>query len=134
MLIFGDTCRYREKEFVYLAQTADIWYGALILPSEDSKVLDSFQKRIKDGSKAGQMLSNKLYCFVQLTTEEFKDRIAHLGNPQQDESTVTEYVVSSLVPTGKLNNFDLKQIKKEIESGPVPLALKELTKDIVIEL
>lgn len=130
MLTFGDTFRYREKELVYLAQTVDILYAALILPIEDSKVLDSLQKRIKDGAKAGQMLSNKLYCFVQLTTEEFKDRIAHLGNTQQDESTTTECTVLS--PTGKLNNFDLKQIKKEIEDGLVPEQLKELTKDITV--
>jgi len=130
MLTFGDTFRYREKEFVYLAQTADILYTALILPAEESKQLDSLQKRIKDGTKAGQMLDNKLYCFVQLTTEEFKDRVAHLGNTQQDESTTTECTILS--PTGKLNDFDLKQIKKEIDSGLVPKQLRELIKDILM--
>lgn len=130
MLTFGDTFKHREKDLVYLAQTADILYAALILPSEDSRLLNSLEKRIKDSARAGTMLSNKLYCFVQLTTEEFKDRIAHLGSPQQDESTITEYVV--LTPTGKLNSFDLKQIKKEIEQGLVPEELKELTKDITL--
>lgn len=131
MLNFGDTFRHREKEFVYLAQTADILYAALILNQEESEDLNRLQKRIKDGSKTGTMLSNKLYCFVTLTTKEFESRAAHLGNTQQDESTTNECV--SLNPTGKLNSPDLKQIKKEIETGPVPLALKELTKNIVIE-
>lgn len=131
MFTFGDIFKYREKDFVYLAQTSDILYAARILPQEVSKDLNREEKKIKDASRVKTMLTNNLYFFVTLTTDEFKDRIAHLGNTQQDESTTTACI--SLDSSGKLNNFDLRQIKKEIEETYVPQELKELTKDIKIE-
>jgi len=131
MLIFGDTFRHREKEYVYLAQTGDILYAALILPQDESRELNKYSStQIKNGAKTGIMLTKPLYCFVVLNTEEFKDRVAHIGFSDQHESTVDE--CGSLNPTGKLNNFDLKQIKQEIDGGAVPQDLKELTKSILL--
>jgi len=131
MLKFGSVFRYKEKEFVYLAQTNEILYSALILNSEMSKILKKRGEELcqKGSPQVKRTLSNLLYCYVELRTEDFKDRLAHFA--KTDENSLTE--CSSLSPIGQLIEEDLKQIKIEIESGPLPSALKELTKDIVIE-
>jgi len=47
MLKFGDTFKYREKDYVYLAKTEEIIYVAEILNIENSKWLNSvYEKRI----------------------------------------------------------------------------------------
>jgi len=37
ILNFGDTFRYAEKEYVYLAQVGDLVYALLILSEESTK-------------------------------------------------------------------------------------------------
>ena len=132
MLKFGSTFKHKEKDYVYLAHTEEILYSALILDIQMSEMVKKMFENLcknKSSSEISELLNRKAYCFVELRTEDVKSRLAHFA--KTDENITSE--CSSLSPIGELNNEDLKQIKKEIESGPVPLRLKELTKDIVIE-
>lgn len=64
---------------------------------------------------------NPLYLFIVLTTEEFKDQIAHLGRPDFPSFSEAIDVI------GKLNQTDLKQLKDEIidKNSSLPVRLKE---------
>lgn len=132
MLKFGDIFKCREKDYVYLAHTEEILFSALILDRQMSEIVKQrFENLCKQKSspEISKLYDSRAYCFVQLTTEDVKDRLAHFAQTQQNPMSEC----SSLSSMGQLNNEDLKQIKIEIEKGPVPLRLKELTKDIVIE-
>jgi len=129
MLRFGNTFRYNEKEYVYLAQNGDVLYSALILDTDQSGEFKRRCDKLCQGSGSPQIqkiLDSKVYCFVELRTEEYKNRLAHFANTD----TTTSSDCASLIPIGQLDEEDLKEIKKEIETGPVPLALKKLTEDI----
>ena len=132
MLKFGSTFKHREKDYVYLAHTDEILYSALILDIQMSEMVKSMWENLckhKGTPEISELSKRKTYCFVELRTEDVKNRVAYFA--KTDENTTGECL--ALLPMGQLNNEDLKQIKKEIESGPVPLALKELTKDIVVD-
>ena len=45
MLKFGDTFKYREKDYVYLAKTEEITYAAEILNKEYSEWLNNVHKK-----------------------------------------------------------------------------------------
>ena len=130
MLKFGSIFRHKEKEFVYLAQTSEILYSALILNAEMSEMLKKRCEGLcqKSSPQVTKILSDSVYCYVELRTEDFKNRLAHFA--KTGENTSNECFP---MPIGQLNKEDLKEIKKEIETGPVPLELRELTKDIIIE-
>lgn len=132
MLKFGNIFKYKEKDYVFLAHTEEILFSALILDKQMSKIVrEKFENlyKQKSSSEISKLLDSRAYCFVELRTEDVKNRLAHFAQTQQNP--ISEY--SSLFSMGQLNKEDLKQIKIEIEQGPVPLILKELTKDIVIE-
>ena len=131
ILRFGSGFEYRERNYVYLTHTEEIIYSALILDSPMSDMFKDKFKRLcikKSSPEIAKLLSSKVYCFVELRTEEFKNRVAHFAKTQGDVSS--DYLPS---PIGQLDKEDLKQIKKEIEDGPVPLELKDKIKSIVIE-
>jgi hypothetical protein len=131
MLKFGDTFKYKEKDYVYLAHSEEILYSALILDfemSEKVKKRIDYLCKIKSTPEMDEIMSRRAYCFVELRTEDVKNRLAHFANTGEE---ISDY--SSLLSVGKLNNDDLREIKKEIEVGPVPLMLKDLVKDITIE-
>lgn len=125
-LLFGDVFRYNNKEYIFLAETEEIWYAAEVLNAKLTKQLDDlYQKQIR----ANRPINDKvLYCYVILKTEEFKNRAAHYGHPGKDNfSPAIDKLPISLC------SEDKKQIKNEIESSDaVPLGLKELVKDISI--
>ncbi len=45
-LLFGDIFRYKDKEYVFLVKTEDIWYVAEILNLELTKLLDNLTKTL----------------------------------------------------------------------------------------
>ena len=129
---FGSIFKHNEKDYVYLAHTDEILYSALILDIPLSETLkkrfENLQK-YKSSPEISRLLNNITYCFVELRTEEVKSRLAHFA--KTDENSPSECLPMRAI--GQLNKEDLKEIKKEIEIGPVPLRLRELTKDIVID-
>lgn len=102
---FGDVIIYRSEQYVYLAQIDTIIYLAKLCSREIS---DNFIK-VRDqifasGNKKRQ--DSDAWCFVQLTTEQFKERIAHLQKPDYQEDFF-DYV-------GTLNDEDKNELVKTI--------------------
>ncbi len=124
LLSFGDVFNYKEKDYVYLARTADIFYTARILNKSDTHEVKTMADR---AAKKGN-IQNALYCFVMLDTEEFRDRMAHLHNP--DRNDVNAFMEKYCT----LESKDLLALKKEIldENTLVPRQLKDLVRDIEI--
>lgn len=123
---FGDIFRYREEEYVYLAQNGEIIYAAKILDKEKTdKVLKLYENSCRT-NRIEKVKSNVLYSFVILSTDEFKDRMAHFNNTDKNN------IEPSFDILGVLNEKDLKAVKHEIldKSSAVPLKLKEMIRDI----
>ncbi|MCR4311060.1 MAG: hypothetical protein NUV54_00605 [Candidatus Taylorbacteria bacterium] len=112
---FGDIFRFREEFYVFLAASSEEIFAAKILDHENSRILESISKRSSD---------KPLYWYVILTTDEFKDRAAHLMKTQQDIGIepLLDWV------GGSLNETDLKDLKSEImkDGSPVPKGLKKI--------
>lgn len=128
LITFGDVFRYREKNYVYLDRTEEIVYAALILPTEDTILLEEQYNRVsKQPHRLEQLKNHPLYCYVILRTENFRDRAAYLGKPEMDNDLNLDVV-------SKLNKEDLQEIKKEImlKDSPVSHKLKELIADIEV--
>lgn len=129
MLKFGDTFKYREKDYVYLAKTEEITYAAEILNKEKSELLDkTCSKQIANGAKTEKVLNMPVYCFVMLKTEPFQGRAAFFYLAGKGDTSNNE--CASFEPTKSLEKIDLKEILNEIKEGPVPKELKQLTEGI----
>lgn len=123
IITFGDIFRYKEEEYVYLAQNGDTVYAAKILDKEKTDQVLKLDKRRMRNEK---VKSNVLYSFVVLSTNEFKNRMAHFSNTDKNN------IEPSFDVIGLLNKNDLKEVKGEIlyKNSAVPIKLKELIKDI----
>jgi len=124
---FGDVFRHREKEYVFLAQTVDVVYAALIL---DEIMTEKFQK-ISDiqETKLTTRRKTAAFSFVILRSEAFKGRAAHLAKTDNSEHQATRFDLIT-----SLNKEDCLQIKNEIlsEDSPVSLQLISIVKDLNI--
>ena len=123
IITFGDIFRYREEEFVYLAQNGEIVYAAKILDKEKA---DQILKLDKLKTRNEKTKNNVLYSFVILSTDEFRNRMAHFYNTDKNN------IEPSFDIIGLLNKKDMKEVKNEIlyKNSAVPIKLKELIKDI----
>ena len=124
---FGDIFLYREKEHVFLTKTAETVYAAQILDQEGAQKIQALDDLRSKRSDSHKFASLSLYCYVILSTEGFKGRMAHLHNANKNESDIM-FEKSGLT----LNNEDMQNIKKEIcePSSPVALELKELVRQL----
>lgn len=127
---FGDIFLYKEREHVFLTKTAETVYAAQILDQEGAKkiqILDDLRSKRPDGYKFASL---SLYCYVILSTEGFKGRMAHLHNADKNESDI-KFEKSGFT----LNKEDMQSIKKEIcdPSSPVALELKDLISQLDIQ-
>lgn len=123
IITFGDIFRYREEEFVYLAQNGEIVYAAKILDKEKA---DQILRLDKLKTRNEKIKNNVLYSFVILSTDEFRDRMAHFYNTDKNN------IEPSFDIIGLLNKKDMKEVKNEIlyKNSAVPIKLKEMIKDI----
>lgn len=122
-LTFGDTFRYNEKEYIFLAKTEDKIYAAQILTSVDTEKVDKLFK-IREATNKPTNLT--IYCYVILQTADFKDRAAHLHNT--GNATFTNLIEKLPIA---LDLEDLKNIKMEItKKNTISIELKELVQDI----
>ncbi|MDO8486508.1 MAG: hypothetical protein Q7S77_02330 [Candidatus Staskawiczbacteria bacterium] len=122
-LTFGDTFRYNEKEYIFLAKTEDKIYTAQILTPVDTEKVDKLFKMREATNKPTNLT---IYCYVILQTADFKDRAALLHN-------TGNVIFTNLIE--KLPIFlgleDLKNIKMEItKKNTISIELKELVQDI----
>jgi len=125
IITFGDIFRYKEEDYVYLAQNSEIIYAAKILDEEKAnQILKLEERRIR----SPKMQNHVLYSFVILSTNEFKNRMAHFN--RTDENNIS----ASFDIVGLLNREDMIKVKEEIlnENSAVPIELKEMIKDIDI--
>jgi len=129
VLVFGSIFTYLDKQYVYLASGTGITYAALILHPRMSQQV----KAMREGSiqRRGEKLTREFsaFCFVELTTPDYVDHIAHLHQTDQHKEP-GRFLVGE---NDKLNKDDVLSLYKEIMEGPVPLKLKQLISDLDIE-
>ena len=131
IITYGNVFNYNEKDYVFLAKTEDIIYAAEILDKEKSLLYKKVFNRITQSSQQSYKLrQHHLYCFVELRTEKFKERLAYYGRPAQDD--IPNFFENPICP---LNNYDLTELHKELlaDDIAVPQELKELIKNIKIK-
>lgn len=120
-LVFGDIFVHEGLEYVFLAATSDQIYVAKILDINLSKrVKTLYEASIRKNKEV--KLRNLLYCFVVLTTEEVKGRMASLSKTDgyRFEKEIRKVNLS-------LNEKDFSALKDEIlSSRGTPIVLKEL--------
>ena len=128
---FGNIFNYNEKDYVFLAKTEDIIYTAEIFDKEKSLLYKkAVDKASKDSRQSYKLSQHLLYCFVELRTEEFKERVAYYGRPAQGD--IPNFFEN---PICTLNIADLKELHKELleDELAVPELLKEKIKGIKIK-
>jgi len=131
IITYGNVFNYNEKDYVFLAKTKDIIYAAEIFDKEKSILYKKVFNRIaKNSQQTYKLRQHHLYCFVELRTEEFKERVAYYGRPAQGD--VPNFFEN---PICTLNNYDLAELHKELlaDDIAVPQELKNLIKNIKIK-
>ncbi len=126
---FGDIFRYKEKDFVFLAQTDELLYAALILDDENSERLRVLSDRAETAPRGITRKRSAVFSFVILQTTEFQNRAAHFAKTDS-----TDHQVFTLEIIGSLCREDIKAIRDEICSteSSVPLKLIEIVKELNI--
>lgn len=124
-LLFGDIFLYDDGEYVFLVATTDQIFAAKILDKDLTKEIEESYKNALSKNKE-LALRLTLYCYVILTTEEVKDRMANFA---KTDGYSSDKVIRKL--PFSLNENDKKDILEEIlQSHAVPLGLKELMNEI----
>jgi hypothetical protein len=124
---FGDIIKHVAKgeKYVFLALTLDFVFIAKILSDSESKQL--FRMHDDHLSKGNSIDEIPTFWFIKLSCEEFFGQAAHLANAQRaaDDS---RYFIK--VNSEKLNEADIKALKKEILEKRTWKQLKDTIKDI----
>lgn len=126
-LKFGDVFSRDEKEYIFLARTDELTYAGLILDKEFTRAVKlRHDSVLKDTSKSERAKCMKIFCYVILKTEEYKERMASFANTDYDDWDF-ELCDNYICP---LNSEDIANIKEEIlkEDSAAPLGLKEIVK------
>ncbi len=126
---FGDIVKFKNWECVYLMETPEIIYLARILDEEISKSLIAQRQKIfTQGSKSmGYKQGMLKWSFVELSTAEYKERIAHYGQPDFDPEDIIDHI-------SVLNVEDQKVLQTEIKNDPnVAKKLREHIAKLKIE-
>jgi len=129
-MTFGDIVRYNGRNLVFLAATSEIIYFAIVFDADASKqFIVTRERTYKSTPRAEKAAGVPLYCFVVLSTDEFKNCIAHYGFRNQDQSA---YDLSDFMDViGELNESDKKALRDEIVSdGIVPGGLREAVENL----
>ena len=113
----------KEGGAVFLARIPDIMTTKIIMKTESKLIVGARTQRVS------QRLSSDLYFFVELTTEEFKNRVVILANTDYPETKMQEYCGE--LP--RLNEVDINKIKEKIlgaSNSSVSPKLKEIIRDL----
>lgn len=125
---FGDPIIYDGKEYVYLAKEEGVIHLAEVLSREDTTLL--VKARDNSVRRQGKGSNNTIYSFVELKTEELKERAAWLNKP--DRNAPENLLFNLMNMDFSLIKEDKEELKKEIlepNSGATG-GLKKLVKDI----
>jgi len=117
MINFGDVIKYKEGLYVYFVTIGELVYLAKILDYEISKQFINAYKAAENKSQKGSFnaqkkLSDIAYCFVVLTTKEFRERVAYCYNHTADVENFNPNTESP-----QLNEKDIQKIKDEIRNN-----------------
>ena len=111
---FGDCVKYDGRDYIFLAASAEIIYLALIPSVEHSQKFVKFRDAAyKDTVRAERADGKNYYCFIELSTADFKRRIAHYG-----------------LPEGQIGDYDLRDFMDEI--GSLDLKDRKALRDAII--
>ncbi len=130
---FGSIFKYQEKEFVYLDRSEEIIYVAHIMNKEQSKLLIKCRdKSVKNSNQSYKLGQNTIYCFVELKTEGFLERVAHYGLPPLGDDPQYDFSPDDII--GHLCDDDIKELHDEITENDLAVApeLKERIQKISI--
>lgn len=122
--VLGDIFLYNDKEFIFLAGTADLIYASRVLDIKTTQIIEKkFNEAVVKNKEIA--LKHSLYCYVILTTAELKDRMATLARPDMNIESIAKKLDL------RLNEKDRKTIVDEImNSRGVPLGLKKLVSSL----
>jgi len=126
---FGEVVKYREYEYVYLMETTETAYLAKIHNKEYSEKLILLQKKVfTEGSRRmAYIQASPRWAFMELSTKEFKDRVAYYGLPAFNLEDVMDVIAD-------LDKEDKKRLKRAIEIDPgVAKELREHVSNIELE-
>ena len=108
MLNFGDIFYTADKEYVWLFADGETIYAAMILDQENAAIIKRAGKR---ADKQGNSHQQLIYCYVELTTEDYIDCAAHVGPAAKGIDFGTDVIRTA---KKRLNNDDLRNIRQEI--------------------
>lgn len=117
-LSFGDVFLYEERHYVFFLESDGIFYCGRILDEEQAKLVLALYNR------PSERISHEhiAFCFVQLSTEPFDGKIAHLARPESNIPNLP----SGVTYVCTLDNNDRQHIIGKIsETSGIPVVLKK---------
>lgn len=129
---FGDVISYNGREYVYFANTDLVFHLGIVADEIKSRNAIKFRdEAFTKGSKNMQKRQDSIVvCFIELTTEELKNRAAYYIRTT-DHNFKPE---DSFDQICTLNIKDQIALKQEImKDDHVTKELKELVKDLELE-
>lgn len=125
MLKYGDIFNWQGKDYIYLAASNTTLYAAKILDQSQSEQLTKMYQSRVAGNK-NLKLQSTIYLYVALTTDDYKQRLAHLNK------TDHEFFPGIIDQNHSLNLADKLQIKREIldTNSSLPKELKKLIQEL----
>lgn len=129
---FGDVIETDGRQLVFLVSTLDTVYLAIIPDEKHSLRFSKKRNEVFTDSKRAAVEQNKtIWCFIELTTEEFRNRIAFYALRNSD-CKIEDLVAAAKI--GTLNNADKKALHKEIiGDDAVTRELRDKVSKIVLD-
>ncbi|KKR34824.1 MAG: hypothetical protein UT67_C0006G0003 [Candidatus Magasanikbacteria bacterium GW2011_GWA2_40_10] len=127
---FGEVYSFEDKKLVFLANTKDIIYFAVISGWDDNERVGAL-KRLRDRQATSnpEKLKDSIFCFVELTTKEFCGCIAHPAVSDSEKDFDLSCFAKNI---GKLNEGDEKDLKAIITDPETKInrTLKKLVSEL----
>lgn len=105
---YSEDCGENHKtEYVFLYETIDLMYLAKILNKSISMMCKNSFIKLNSNPNTKHRTKDKAFLYVELTTKEYKERVAHLANSDYDPKNYVN-------PIRRLNDGDIQDIKNKI--------------------
>ena len=129
---FGDVLEIDGKQLVFLLSTLDTVYLAFVADEEMSQMFSQKRAAVFANPKKAEVEQHKLtWCFIELTTEEFRNRIAFYGLRNCD-CRIDDLLTA--VKIGTINGADKKSLRQVIiRDDAVTRELQDKVSKIVLD-
>lgn len=127
---FGEVYSFEDKKLVFLANTKDIIYFAVISDWDDGEIVGKLKRlRDKQAVISPEKLKDSTFCFIELTTKEFRGCIAHPAVADSEKDFDLSCFAQKI---GALNEGDEKDLKAIIIDPETKInrTLKKLVSEI----